>query len=130
MLVLCLLAVVRTLRYTHWLKFHQVLSIVFLGLTLHCVRLMDTTDFMMSFGWLNLIITVAGSVAALILLFGGWSRRRFPDVFFPVSSSLPRPRESRFIRSRWRVSTREGSCFCPSGLATIRARSFRTFRRG
>ena len=34
MLVLCLLAVVRTLRYTHWLKFHQVLSIVFLGLTL------------------------------------------------------------------------------------------------
>ena len=42
---------------------------------------------------------------------GGWSRRRFPDVFFPVSSSLPRPRESRFIRSRWRVSTREGSCF-------------------
>lgn len=71
MLVLCLLAVVRTLRYTHWLKFHQVLSIVFLGLTLHCVRLMDTTDFMMSFGWLNLIITVAGSVAALILLFRG-----------------------------------------------------------
>lgn len=133
MLVLCLLAVVWTLRYTHWLKFHQVLSIVFLGLTLHCVRLMDTTNFMMSFGWLNLIITVAGSVAALILLFRGpgaklreegtivetacegattrWSRRRFPDVFFPVSSSLPRPRESRFIRSRWRVSTREGSCF-------------------
>lgn len=71
MLVLCLLAVVRTLRYTHWLKFHQVLSIVFLGLTLHCVRLMDTTDFMMSFGWLNLIIMVAGSVAALILLFRG-----------------------------------------------------------
>lgn len=71
MLVLCLLAVVRTLRYTHWLKFHQVLSIVFLGLTLHCVRLMDTTDFMMSFGWFNLIITVAGSVAALILLFRG-----------------------------------------------------------
>ena len=71
MLVLCLLAVVRTLRYTHWLKFHQVLSIVFLGLTLHCVRLMDTTDFMMSFDWLNLIITVAGSVAAQILLFRG-----------------------------------------------------------
>lgn len=71
MLVLCLLAVVRTLRYTHWLKFHQVLSIVFLGLTLHYVRLMDTTDFMMSFGWFNLIITVAGSVAALILLFRG-----------------------------------------------------------
>jgi len=67
MLVLCLLVVVRTLRYTHWLKFHKVLSIVFLGLTLHCVRLMDTTDF----GWLNLIITVAGSVAALILLFRG-----------------------------------------------------------
>ena len=71
MLVLCLLAVVRTLRYMHWLKFHKVLSIVFLSLTLHCVRLMDTTDFMMSFGWLNLIITVAGSVAALTLLFRG-----------------------------------------------------------
>ena len=71
MLVLCLLAVVRALRYTHWLKFHKVLSIVFLGLTLHCVRLMDTTDFMTPFGWLNLIITVAGSVAALILLFRG-----------------------------------------------------------
>ena len=71
MLVLCLLAVVRALCYTHWLKFHKILSIVFLGLTLHCVRLMDASDFMTPFGWLNLAVTAAGAVAALILLFRG-----------------------------------------------------------
>ncbi len=71
---ICLLAAVRVLRYQRWLTFHKLLSVVFLGLTLHCVRLMETIDFFTPFGWLNLIVTFAGSWAALHLLIKGPGR--------------------------------------------------------
>ena len=68
MLGICLLALIRALGYTRWLHIHKLLSIVFLGLTLHCVRLMETSDFMTPFGWWNLLVTVVGSWAAIRLL--------------------------------------------------------------
>ncbi len=72
--LICILAVVRVLRYSAWLTFHKLLSVVFLGLTLHCVRLMEAGDFFTPFGWLNLLITFAGSWAALTLLIAGPGR--------------------------------------------------------
>lgn len=69
LLVICLLAVVRAVGYTRWLAIHKVLAVVFLGLTLHCVRLMETSDFMTPFGWWNLLVTVIGTWAALRILF-------------------------------------------------------------
>lgn len=69
LLVICLLAVVRAVGYTRWLSIHKVLAVVFLGLTLHCVRLMETSDFMTPFGWWNLLVTVVGTWAALRILF-------------------------------------------------------------
>lgn len=84
--VICVLCVIRALRYSTWLKMHKLLSVVFLGLTLHSVRLMDTSDFMTPFGWLNLLITVAGSWAAVVLLVrsAGW-QRAFKGVLTDVS---------------------------------------------
>ena len=66
--IVCLLAMVRILKYAQWLTFHKLLSLVFLGLTLHCVRLMEVEDFCTPFGWLNIAITIVGSWAALTLL--------------------------------------------------------------
>ncbi len=69
LLIICLLAVVRAVGYTRWLAIHKVLALVFLGLTLHCVRLMETSDFMTPFGWWNLLVTAVGTWAALRILF-------------------------------------------------------------
>ena len=74
MALICVLCVVRALRYSRWLSLHKLLSVIFLGLTLHAVRLMETADFMTPFGWLNLLITAAGAWASVELLFRGAGR--------------------------------------------------------
>ena len=63
LLIICLLAVVRAVGYTRWLAIHKVLAVVFLGLTLHCVRpRLETSDFMTPFGWWNMTVTLVGEL--------------------------------------------------------------------
>lgn len=60
MVLLGVLALSKRIKYPAWLTAHRLFAVVFLVLSLHSVRLMDTTDFVSPFGWINLVITVVG----------------------------------------------------------------------
>lgn len=112
---ICILAVVRVLRYSAWLNFHKLLSVVFLGLTLHCVRLMEAGDFFTPFGWLNLLITFAGGWAALNLLISGPGRAMEHDgVLLETVTS-----ESV---TRWTIATSLASRIEPGQFVFVKVR--------
>ncbi len=70
MLVLILLCFVQRLSYRSWLKTHTLFAVIFIGLTLHSVRLMETEDFLLPMGWINLVATAAGFWASCVILLG------------------------------------------------------------
>lgn len=68
LIVLAAAALFRKLPRNAWLRLHQILPIAFLALTLHSVRLMDGTDFLSPFGWINLAATFVGAWASIAIL--------------------------------------------------------------
>lgn len=71
LVVLAALALMRRIPYPKWLTIHRLFAIVFIGLALHSVRLMDATDFLSPFGWINLAVTVVGLWASVMILLRG-----------------------------------------------------------
>lgn len=112
LLVICLLAVVRAVGYTCWLAIHKVLAVVFLGLTLHCVRLMETSDFMTPFGWWNLTVTLVGSWAALKILFNRAGLEK------TVTGTLVTTETIGHI-TRWRIRTSIASTVLPGQFVFV-----------
>jgi predicted ferric reductase len=85
--VLCVLALIPALRSPLSMKLHRLFSLIYLVLAVHCVRLMETGDWMTPFGWLNLAVTAVGAWYAVRLM----ARR--------ISGATGR-KESRAIASR------------------------------
>lgn len=71
MVLLGVLALSKRIKYPAWLTAHRLFAVVFLVLSLHSVRLMDTTDFVSPFGWINLVVTVVGVWASVVILVKG-----------------------------------------------------------
>ena len=112
LLIICLLAVVRAVGYTRWLAIHKVLALVFLGLTLHCVRLMETSDFMTPFGWWNLLVTAVGTWAALRILFNRAGLEK------TVTGKLVATETIGHI-TRWRICTSIASTVLPGQFVFV-----------
>ncbi len=79
---------IRKIGYGTWLSTHKFFSIIFLGLTLHSIRLMETADFMTPFGWINIAVTLVGAWYSIkILFFGAGSTKTVHGTVESVSSS-------------------------------------------
>lgn len=79
MVALGLLSYVKRLGYARWLTTHKLFSVIFLGLSVHSVRLMDAADFLTPYGLLNIAITVVGCIASIVLLVPGAGRSKTVD---------------------------------------------------
>ncbi len=73
MIVLFLVVVsfVRYLPYNHWFRLHKLFPILFIPLSIHCIRMMDGADVMLPFGMLNVVITLVGLWFSFQILFFG-----------------------------------------------------------
>lgn len=69
--ILGVVALMKRVKYPAWLTMHRVFAVLFLVLVLHSVRLMDATDFVTPFGWINLAVTALGTWAAVVILVKG-----------------------------------------------------------
>lgn len=79
MVALGLLSYLKRLGYARWLTTHKLFSVIFLVLSVHSVRLMDSADFLTPYGLLNIAITVVGCVASIVLLVPGAGRSKTVD---------------------------------------------------
>ena len=75
-LVLFVVSFVSYVRYHKWLATHKLFSVIFLVLTIHCIRLMDVADIFTPFGMINIAVTVIGTVYSIELLFRGAGRQK------------------------------------------------------
>lgn len=71
MVVLGVLSAWKAFPYGKWLKTHKLFAWLFIGLALHSVRLMETADFYLPYGWVNLAVTAVGCWASVKLLLQG-----------------------------------------------------------
>lgn len=62
---------VKRIGYAAWFKMHKLLSVLFLVLTVHSVRLLESSDFMLPFGWITIAATIVGAWYSLVLLVKG-----------------------------------------------------------
>ncbi len=51
-----------------WERVHRMWAWIYIALALHCTRLMKETEMIMPLGWMNLIITIVGLWAAIVIL--------------------------------------------------------------
>lgn len=70
------LALVKAIPYHLFRKTHKWLAVVFLPLAWHSFILMEFDYWNAPIGWLNLTVTAAGTVAAMLLLIGWPARAR------------------------------------------------------
>jgi len=75
-LVLIVLALVKWFPYRQFLRTHRLLAIVYLALVFHAVVLLKTSYWTYVIGWLLAVLLVAGSVAAVYILFKRVGRTR------------------------------------------------------
>lgn len=68
--VLTLIVLIPKFKGQKAMLLHKGLSIAFPILSVHCIRLMDTADFLMPFGWLNIVVTLIGCWYSMKLLVG------------------------------------------------------------
>ena len=68
--VLTLIVLIPKFKGQKAMFLHKGLSIAFPILSVHCIRLMDTADFLMPFGWLNIVVTLIGCWYSMKLLVG------------------------------------------------------------
>lgn len=69
--ILFAISFVSVVRYHKWLSTHKLFSILFLVLSVHCIRLMDSADILTPFGMLNIAVTVVGCWYSIVLLVHG-----------------------------------------------------------
>ncbi|MDR1423653.1 MAG: ferric reductase-like transmembrane domain-containing protein [Azoarcus sp.] len=67
--VLMLIALVKRFPYEHFFTTHRLLAIVFLLLAFHTVVLMKQPYWQSPLGWVTVVLTVGGTVGALLSLF-------------------------------------------------------------
>lgn len=62
---------IKKLGYARWFKMHKLFSIIFLVLCVHAIRLLESSDFFLPFGWITLAATLVGAWYSAILLVKG-----------------------------------------------------------
>ena len=59
-LLLGAMVFVKAIRYSKWLLWHKLFSILFIVLSVHSIRLMDPADAFLPLGWINIAVTAVG----------------------------------------------------------------------
>ena len=64
--VLVILAVIPLLKGKYlWMQVHRLLGIVFIALTIHSIRLIETSDLLMPLGILTILVTIVGVICSV-----------------------------------------------------------------
>lgn len=66
----------KAIRYTKWLLWHKLFSVLFILLSVHSIRLMDPADAFLPLGWINIAMTLVGLWYSVVLLVRGAGREK------------------------------------------------------
>lgn len=75
-LLLGAMVFVKAIRYSKWLLWHKLFSVLFIILSIHSIRLMDPADVFLPLGWINIAVTAAGLWYSVLLLVRGAGREK------------------------------------------------------
>lgn len=67
---------VKAIRYSKWLLWHKLFSVLFILLSVHSIRLMDPADAFLPLGWINIAVTLVGLRYSAVLLVRGAGREK------------------------------------------------------
>lgn len=67
-LLLGAMVFVKAIRYSKWLLWHKLFSVLFILLSVHSIRLMDPADAFLPLGWINIAVTLIGLRYSAVLL--------------------------------------------------------------
>lgn len=66
----------KAIRYSKWLLWHKLFSVLFILLSVHSIRLMDPADAFLPLGWINIAVTLVGLRYSAVLLVRGAGREK------------------------------------------------------
>lgn len=75
-LLLGAMVFVKAIRYSKWLLWHKLFSVLFILLSVHSIRLMDPADAFLPLGWINIAVTLVGLRYSTVLLVRGAGREK------------------------------------------------------
>lgn len=75
-LLLDAMVFVKAIRYSKWLLWHKLFSVLFILLSVHSIRLMDPADAFLPLGWINIAVTLVGLRYSAVLLVRGAGREK------------------------------------------------------
>lgn len=75
-LLLGAMVFIKAIRYSKWLFWHKLFSVLFLVLSVHSIRLMDAADIFLPLGWINIAATAVGCWYSVVLLVRGAGREK------------------------------------------------------
>lgn len=75
-LLLGAMVFVKAIRYSKWLLWHKLFSVLFILLSVHSIRLMDPADAFLPLGWINIAVTLVGLRYSVVLLVRGAGREK------------------------------------------------------
>ena len=75
-LLLGAMVFMKAVRYSKWLLWHKLFSVLFIVLSVHSIRLMDPADVFLPLGWINIAVTLVGLWYSVVLLLRGAGREK------------------------------------------------------
>lgn len=75
-LLLGAMVFVKAIRYSKWLLWHKLFSVLFIILSVHSIRLMEPADVFLPLGWINIAVTAVGLRYSAVLLVRGAGREK------------------------------------------------------
>lgn len=75
-LLLGAMVFMKAIRYSKWLLWHKLFSVLFILLSVHSIRLMDPADAFLPLGWINIAVTLVGLRYSAVLLVRGAGREK------------------------------------------------------
>lgn len=75
-LLLGAMVFMKAVRYSKWLLWHKLFSVLFILLSVHSIRLMDPADAFLPLGWINIAVTLVGLRYSAVLLVRGAGREK------------------------------------------------------
>lgn len=75
-LLLGAMVFMKAVRYSKWLLWHKLFSVLFIILSVHSIRLMEPADVFLPLGWINITVTAVGLRYSAVLLVRGAGREK------------------------------------------------------
>lgn len=75
-LLLGAMVFMKAVRYSKWLLWHKLFSVLFIILSVHSIRLMEPADVFLPLGWINITVTAVGLWYSVLLLVRGAGREK------------------------------------------------------